>query len=104
MNILKIEVDELPGNCRACPIYLGVDAFSSCMALRKAVHKPFETRLESCPLVVAGECEWIREETELCKTSEFISINHSDTSITCEKDDYKFFPNCGKRIKYVEVE
>lgn len=56
MNVKRIVVDELPNSCSKCNLYLGVDAFNSCMVVRKPPYKPYETRASWCPLEVEEVC------------------------------------------------
>lgn len=100
MNVKKIVLkigEELPENCWECDVCQGISPDYLYCLVKHIDVDAHSTRPDWCPLVVDECCEWVKEEFEM-----YISPhNNGDWS---EKDDYKFCPSCGKRIKYVESE
>ena len=108
MNIIKIVVDgKLPKSCHICQFKQTYEMFMpDCSITHFVIYTDDEHRSESCPLVVEDVCEWIREETERGFAAFYIPKYHEQhpDCYTQDAGEYKFCPNCGKRIKYVEVE
>jgi len=116
MNVLRIVVDEIPEyGCDDCQIrkpsisISGYDIFM-CSAVDEDVteHTQNATRPARCPLVVEVPevCEWIREKTERGYAAFYIPKDHEQhpDCYTQDAGEYKFCPNCGKPIKYMEEE
>ena len=108
MNIKKIVVDKVPESCIMCP-FAATDFEDEpvCAAIPLEEFLPIDlnssTRPSWCPLETEGVCEWVLnyhidnavwDIAPSCCVGEF-SMN---------KPNYEICPNCGKRIKYVEVE
>lgn len=100
MKILKIVVDRVSSNCYECDLS---DSGSwsgkrKCQILCQDVTNPYK-RLPDCPLVVVdGVCEW------KSIGDGFYQNPHYKEQLGCLNNMWTHCPNCGKRIKYVEVE
>ena len=87
MNVIKIVVDEseeLPENCFTCELSQKMQLDIYCPILNKKIFD-LRFRPEACPLEVEEFCEW-----------------GTHTYDELADGDWKFCPNCGKRVKYVE--
>ena len=89
MNVKRIIVDELPESCRFCPISdLSPKNYGNhCTIMDCRFNDDRGLTPDWCPLEVEEECEW-----------------GTHTFDELADGDWKYCPNCGKKIKYVEVE
>ena len=103
MDIKRIVVDELPECCSSCQFHIVLDYVGKdwCTAAKKTILEKITYKLISpswCPLEVEEVCEWVEIEdgcfTTIHETGGLAPTNH----------EFTFCPDCGKRIKYVEVE
>ena len=114
MNIKKIVVDKVPENCIMCP-FAATDFEDDpvCAAIPLEEFLPIDldssTRPSWCPLETEEVCEWqikpsiakwhgepMHDIVKQCDPDSFYSaVIDKDKEAKC---------NCGKRIKYVEVE
>jgi len=114
MNVIKIVANELPECCEKCdfykPPYYRLSDCSYCRSKTEYIlDKDLLSRPEWCPLVVEEVCEYVGEyggwnehgDTIFFSRKTGCSDEHYQKIVV---PDYKFCPNCGKRIKYVEVE
>lgn len=119
MNVKRIIVDEVPedGCCECCFSKVFTSKFGNdkvrCVATNKSVSDfafgyTKQPRPNWCPLVVDECCEWVKIKRNYPDSNEPYLVYQ--TGCEYEFDDWKvmvdwvFCPNCGKRIKYVEVE
>ena len=114
MNVKRIIVDELPEICNFCQFedildYVGCHF---CYAKRKSISREKNYNLSRpswCPLVIDECCEWHGEYGGYDEHGDMIFFARktgcSDSHIQkVSVVDYTYCPNCGRKIKYVEVE
>jgi len=97
----KIVVDELPDYCEDCDIFN--DLTNECSFLDMYVSDSHKRRHEMCPLEVEEVCEWVLNY-HIDNAVWDISPSCCVGEFSMNKPNYEICPNCGKRIKYVEVE
>ena len=110
MEIKWIIVDVLPDNCSHCKfsgISIRNNWYCEIMHSRIIGEKPI--RPLWCPLEVKKECVWSGNYGGEDENGDAVFITKktscSDVHIqTVNIPDYKYCPNCGKRIRYTESE
>jgi len=100
MNVIKIVVDEMPENCGKCTLSEETERSSmlACPFLQSMWYsweKPKE-----CPLVVEDVCELVLNDFDGRK----MYNSPENCGYHATHPEFIFCPNCGKPIKYVEVE
>ena len=111
MNVLKIVVGKLPKNCYECCLNKQNNTWHKCLLTGSWIESiEFQKdRLPDCPLVVEEVCEYVGEYGG-CDEQGDMTFFTKRTGCSDEHyqkivvPDYKFCPNCGKPIKYVEEE
>ena len=108
MNVIKIVVDEIPEyGCDDCTIkrpsvsrggYDIIICSASCKDVTE--HTENATRPSWCPLVVEDVCEWVLHDFDGRK----MYNSPENCGYHATHPEFIFCPNCGKPIKYVEVE
>ncbi len=109
MNVKRIVVDELPSQCLRCKYfrvaYTTLQDMDFCnVADRYIDSDDIHTRPDWCPLVVEDNevCEWKKH-----KNYSYFMNPHDYTNgfiAVTEINRLDYCHDCGKRIKYVEVE
>ncbi len=99
---IKVTVDKLPEKCRACTLYVGGDFFSYCAVKSKGISIPELPlgRPDWCPLLVEEVCEW--RYVYYVRGDDYNYESCQGYSSMKYKNEYKFCPNCGKKINYKE--
>ena len=113
MNVIKIVVDELPEMCEHCSYgATNKQGDNICVSDHNNI-RPIDyfddNRPDWCPLQLEEVCEWSGEYGGYDKHGDMLFFARktgcSDSHIQkVEVPNNIFCPNCGKRIKYVEVE
>ena len=116
MEIKQIIVDELPNSCLECHLQ-HIEQYGSCNEPQQEIGywcEAYEKEIESsvdvytrptwCPLVIENECVWEREKTERGWAAFYIPKDHEQHRdfFTQDAGEYKFCPNCGRKIRYEE--
>ena len=123
MNVKRIIVDELPESCNDCDFLSSkfINNYSVCNLRNERIPEIFIENPgipDLCPLELEEVCEWHlpKEPVGIQVGFETHYFDMDGTFIaSCNQRRYKigskslkfkyqFCPNCGKRIKYVEVE
>ena len=114
MNVVKIVVDEIPESCRDCKYWKHTTDYYHlhCSAIDRDLDRNYMEIMPSwCPLQLEEVCEWKKDndsKTRIYNIDNYKYVSPHDFDFVYSRQlnnsNKQFCPNCGNRIKYVEVE